>query len=121
MEVWPMENSWNGEDAQAFSEIKQRSHIECSKHNRFSIAPKAMLQAQKDARDHNMDIIGIYHSHPDYPAIPSEFDQAIAWPQYSYVIVSVQQGKAIDLKSWSLDDNHQFGPEEMHTVSSGAN
>jgi proteasome lid subunit RPN8/RPN11 len=85
-----------------------------------------MLKAQKDARDseallrsadRNLDIIGIYHSHPDHPAVPSEFDRAIAWSQYSYIIVSVQQGKACDLKSWSLDDDHQFQPEEILTLS----
>jgi len=76
-----------------------------------------MFKAQKDARDRNLDIIGIFHSHPDHPAVPSEFDRAIAWQQYSYIIVSVQQGKAWELKSWSLDDNHQFQPEELLTVS----
>jgi proteasome lid subunit RPN8/RPN11 len=80
-----------------------------------------MLKAQKQARDRNLDIIGIYHSHPDHPAVPSEFDRAIAWQQYSYIIVSVQQGKACDLKNWSLDDDHQFQPEEMLTVSPQAN
>jgi proteasome lid subunit RPN8/RPN11 len=76
-----------------------------------------MLKAQKDARDRNLDIIGIYHSHPDHPAVPSEFDRAIAWQRYSYVIVSVQQGKTCDLQSWSLDDNCQFQSEEILTLS----
>jgi proteasome lid subunit RPN8/RPN11 len=75
-----------------------------------------MLKAQKDARDRNLDIVGIFHSHPDHPAVPSEFDRAIAWQQYSYIIVSVQNGLARDLKSWSLDDDDQFQHEEILIV-----
>lgn len=117
IEVLPTENSW-GEDADdAFQSIESSAQRKSSKRNRFSIAPKVMLQAQKNARDRNLDIIGIFHSHIDHPAIPSEFDRAIAWQQYSYIIVSVQQGLACDLKSWNLDDDHQFQPEEILTVA----
>jgi proteasome lid subunit RPN8/RPN11 len=117
IEVLPTENSWDDEVADAFQAIEGSAQLESSKRSRFSIAPVVMLKAQKDARDRNLDIIGIFHSHPDHPAVPSEFDRAIAWQQYSYIIVSVQQGKACDLKSWSLDDNHQFQPEDILTVS----
>ena len=89
-----------------------------SKRNRFSIAPQVMLQMQKAARARHLDIIGIYHSHPDNPAVPSEFDRAIAWSLYSYIIVSVEQGQATDLKSWTLDEDHQFQPEEILIIDS---
>jgi proteasome lid subunit RPN8/RPN11 len=117
IEVLPTENSWDDEAADAFQAIEGSAQLESSKRSRFSIAPVVMLKAQKDARDRRLDIIGIFHSHPDHPAVPSEFDRAIAWQQYSYIIVSVQQGKACDLKSWSLDDNHQFQPEDILSVS----
>jgi proteasome lid subunit RPN8/RPN11 len=117
IEVLPTENSWGDDAADDFQAIEGSRERKSSKGNRFSIAPIVMLKAQKDARDRNLDIIGIFHSHPDHPAVPSEFDRAIAWQQYSYIIVSVQQGKACDLKSWSLDDGHQFQPEEIRTVS----
>jgi len=117
IEVLPTENSWDDEAADAFQAIEGSAQLESSKRSRFSIAPVVMLKAQKDARERRLDIIGIFHSHPDHPAVPSEFDRAIAWQQYSYIIVSVQQGKACDLKSWTLDDNHQFQPEEILTVS----
>lgn len=118
IEVLPTENSW-GEDADdPFQSTESSAQGQSSKRNRFSIAPKVMLQAQKNARDRNLDIIGIFHSHIDHPAIPSEFDRAIAWQQYSYIIVSVQQGLACDLKSWNLDDDHQFQPEEILTLTS---
>lgn len=116
-EVLPTENSWDEESAIVFQEIKSTAERKLSRRNRFSIAPQVMLKAQKDARDRNLNIIGIYHSHTDHPAIPSEFDRAIAWSQYSYVIVSVQQGSACDFKSWSLDEEHKFQPEKIHTIS----
>src|SRR4028118_1980966 len=113
VEVLPTQNSWGDDGVDDFQAIESSAQRKSSKRNRFSIAPKVMLQAQKDARDRNLDIIGIFHSHPDHPAVPSEFDRAIAWQQYSYIIISVQQGKACDLKSWSLNDEHQFQPEEI--------
>lgn len=116
IEVLPTENSWGDEEINDFQPVGSSAQSKSSKRNRFSIAPKVMLQAQKDARDRHLDIIGIFHSHPDSVAAPSEFDRAIAWQQYSYIIISVQQGKACDLKNWSLDDNHQFQPEEIVTA-----
>jgi proteasome lid subunit RPN8/RPN11 len=116
IDVLPTENSWGDEAVDAFQTIEEPRERKSSKRNRFSIAPKVMLKAQKDARDRNLDIVGIFHSHPDHPAVPSEFDRAIAWQQYSYIIVSVQNGLARDLKSWSLDDDDQFQHEEILIV-----
>ncbi|MCU0534475.1 MAG: M67 family metallopeptidase [Hydrococcus sp. Prado102] len=109
VEVRQTENSWEVELTELLP-IKTGS-----KRNRFSIAPEVLLKLQKEARDRNLSIIGIYHSHPDHPAIPSEFDRAIAWQQYSYIIVSVQQGRAQDIRSWTLDETHQFQSEEILT------
>jgi proteasome lid subunit RPN8/RPN11 len=102
VEVIPTENAWSGED---------------SKRRRYTIAPEIMLKVQTYARDHSLSIIGIYHSHPDYPAIPSESDRTQAWQEYSYIIVSVPNGKALELKSWHLDDNHQFQEEAIENAS----
>lgn len=108
-EVWETENSWDGDTTDYFSVTANQG----SKQNRFTIAPEVLLKAQRTARDRNLEIIGIYHSHPDHPAIPSQFDQAIAHPQYSYLIVSVQQGKVADIRSWELDDIDQFKEENI--------
>ncbi|NER22665.1 MAG: M67 family metallopeptidase [Symploca sp. SIO1B1] len=113
IEVFPTENSWNNEAADIFSSRETIAQSKTSRRNRFTIAPAVMLQAQKNARNRQLDIIGIYHSHPDYPAVPSEFDRAIAWQQYSYIIVSVQLGVASELNSWILDEEHQFHPEDI--------
>lgn len=111
VEVWATENAWSGE-ADDYPDGERVT----SKRRRYAIAPIDLLKAQREARDRQLSVIGIYHSHPDYPAIPSQFDLECAWQQYSYIIVSVQQGKACDLDSWSLDDSHQFQPEEIVTV-----
>jgi proteasome lid subunit RPN8/RPN11 len=84
-----------------------------SKTNRYWIDPKEILQVQRYARDRRLDIIGIYHSHTDHPAVPSECDRVLAWLSYSYLIVSVSQRIAQDLLCWSLDENRQFQPEEL--------
>ncbi|HBE16720.1 MAG TPA: hypothetical protein DEG17_08010 [Cyanobacteria bacterium UBA11149] len=120
IEIFPTENSWNDEVAVGFSGIEKTNNPSSSKRNRFSIDPKIMLKVQKEGRDsfarlrhRNLGIIGVYHSHPDYPAAPSEFDRAIAHQEYSYIIISVQQGIASHLKSWILTDKQQFQPEEL--------
>lgn len=113
VEVIATQNIWST----AASEISVIEAIEpTTKRSHYEIAPEVMLKAQKSARDRQLNIIGIYHSHPDHPAIPSEFDRVYAWQQYSYIIVSVQQGKADNLNSWLLDDHHQFQLEEIVTI-----
>jgi proteasome lid subunit RPN8/RPN11 len=71
---------------------------------RFAVDPLALMRAEKSAADEGRLVVGFYHSHPDHPARPSEFDREHAWPFYSYVIVSIAQGAAVDMTSWILDD-----------------
>jgi proteasome lid subunit RPN8/RPN11 len=85
-----------------------------SPRNRFSITPDDFRAAEKAAAERGLDLLGWYHSHPDHPARPSEFDREHAWPWYSYVIVSVDGGEPKDLTSWQLkDDRSQFFSEEV--------
>ena len=74
-------------------------------YHRFSITPKTLMQADKAAGDEGKLVLGFYHSHPDHPARPSEYDREHAWPFYSYVIVSIAKGQPVDMTSWLLDDN----------------
>lgn len=115
VEVMATENAWSAETSEPFQIIDAKS-LGSNKRSHYTIAPEVMLLAQREARDRQLDIIGIYHSHPDTCAIPSEFDRVYAWHQYSYIIVSVQNGKACDLKNWSLDNDNRFQPEEIVTV-----
>lgn len=87
------------------------------RHRRFLIAPEAWLAAEEEAARQGLDVIGVYHSHPNGVARPSEFDRQHAWPWYSYVIVGVAFGKATDVTSWRLaDDRGAFNPEDMLQV-----
>ena len=74
-----------------------------------------MIKGELYARKHNVDIIGFYHSHPDHPAKPSQFDLDHAWPVYSYIITSVINGKADVMTSWLLSsDRAKFENEEIN-------
>jgi proteasome lid subunit RPN8/RPN11 len=87
---------------------------EGTQHNRFLIPPAAMFKAEKYARTRSLVILGVYHSHPNAPARPSQFDLDNATPFYSYVIVSVRDGKAADQTCWKLlEDPSRFEPETI--------
>jgi proteasome lid subunit RPN8/RPN11 len=87
---------------------------EDSRHNRYEIAPGELLEAEKAALASGLDIIGFYHSHPDHPARPSEFDRHHAIPWYSYVILSVASGVPAELTSWTLrEDRSGFDEEKI--------
>ena len=83
-----------------------------SPRNRFSVTSEDVLAAEKEARERGLEVVGWYHSHPDHPARPSEYDRDHAWPWYSYIIVSVQNGAPQEMTSWRLnDDRQEFSPE----------
>jgi proteasome lid subunit RPN8/RPN11 len=85
-------------------------------YHRFLITPEDMMKAEQTARAMKLDVIGFYHSHPDHPSAPSGYDKDHALPFYSYVIVSVDNGKAQVLTSWELaDDRSNFTQEEIIT------
>jgi proteasome lid subunit RPN8/RPN11 len=85
-----------------------------SPRNRFEVTANDVRDAEKAATAHGLEVIGWYHSHPDHPARPSDFDREHAWPWYSYVIVSVMAGKPADMTSWRLcDDRQNYSPEAI--------
>jgi proteasome lid subunit RPN8/RPN11 len=73
-------------------------------YHRFSISPRQLMEAEKDAGANGQLVLGYYHSHPDHPARPSETDRQAAWPFYSYVIVSILKRHPADMTSWVLDE-----------------
>ena len=92
-----------------------------SPRNRFEVTPDDVRLAEKTASEKKMELIGWYHSHPDAPVRPSEFDREHAWPWYSYIIVSVQKGEPRDTTSWRLhDDRAAYDPEAIETVAHSA-
>jgi proteasome lid subunit RPN8/RPN11 len=83
---------------------------------RFLIEPLKIKEFEERAAERDMDVLGFYHSHPDHPAEPSQYDREHAWPFYSYVIVSVGENGVEDLRSWVLRDDRS-GYEEEPIVS----
>lgn len=84
---------------------------ETNRKRRFEIDPKDYMAAEKYAVDQNVDLLGVYHSHPDHPALPSETDRSQALPWFSYIIISVKEGNAQDTRSWVLNEIRQFEEE----------
>jgi proteasome lid subunit RPN8/RPN11 len=84
-----------------------------SRHNRYVIEPETVLKAHKEARAAGADVVGYYHSHPDHPSRPSDFDREHAWPGLSYLIVSVMKGRVADARSWRLADDRERFEEEI--------
>ncbi|MEO8359604.1 MAG: M67 family metallopeptidase [Vicinamibacteria bacterium] len=87
---------------------------EGAQHDRSLITPQDLMRGEKYARSKALDVIGNYHSHPDWPAKPSQFDLDHAWPTWSYIIVSVPERKATDIFSWELEpDRSRFNSEDI--------
>jgi len=90
---------------------------ESAKRNRFLIEPEELMRGERFAREHNLDVVGFYHSHPDSPAVPSQYDLEHAWPTYSYIIVSTTAERAGDLFSWEQEpDRSRFNQEEIRVI-----
>ncbi len=86
------------------------------KRRRFEITAKDYMQAEQFALDNAIILLGIYHSHPNHPAIPSEHDRVAAQPYFSYVIISVEQGHIDHIRSWRLNEVAQFEEEGFSPV-----
>ncbi len=82
---------------------------------RFLVRPSDYRLAEQRARELGGELLGFYHSHPDHPARPSQYDLDHAWPTFAYVIVSVMAGEARDMTVWFLkDDRSTFEEGTLH-------
>jgi proteasome lid subunit RPN8/RPN11 len=100
----------------AISEIYPISNAreEQAKRNRFLIRPEELMRGERYAEIRGLDVFGFYHSHPDHPAVPSQYDLEHAWPLYSYIVISVSVGAAQDLRSWEMEsDRSRFVEEKI--------
>jgi proteasome lid subunit RPN8/RPN11 len=108
-ELYRAENEWQDGDRPVLPDGRRESRA-----NRYLITPQQWKKADDYARDRGVGIIGYYHSHPDHPAQPSGFDlDHSCWPTESYIIVSIQQGKAAVLNSFTKPDYTKFEQEEV--------
>ena len=81
---------------------------------RFLVRPQDYTAAERRASELGADLLGFYHSHPDHPARPSQYDLDHAWPCFSYIIVAVRDGVPEDMTSWRLrDDRSAFDQEDL--------
>jgi proteasome lid subunit RPN8/RPN11 len=87
---------------------------DAARHNRFLITPEAYLKAELKADSLGLSLIGVFHSHPDCPNVPSEYDREWAQPFFSYLITRVDEGKAVSHRSWRLvEDRSKYDEEEI--------
>jgi len=86
---------------------------EGDKRRRFEIAPTDYMSAERFADEHQLQLLGVYHSHPNHPAVPSEHDRVAAQPYFSYIIISVKENEIAGVRSWQLNDKFQFEEEAI--------
>jgi proteasome lid subunit RPN8/RPN11 len=87
---------------------------EGDKRRRFEISPRDYLRAEAFAEEKGLLLLGVYHSHPNSPAIPSAQDRMAAQPYFSYIIISVFDGEFSHIRSWQLNENQQFEVESIN-------
>jgi proteasome lid subunit RPN8/RPN11 len=85
--------------------IRQAVNQTSDRPDRFIISGEEYAQADAAAAEAGQEIIGIYHSHPDWPAIPSQTDMDSAWEQVYYLIVSIHHGMVLNTVVWHLADD----------------
>jgi proteasome lid subunit RPN8/RPN11 len=101
VETYPVANSW--EEGETM-------------HRRMMITPQDYLRAERRFVKEGLGVVGNYHSHPEHPAIPSAFDleNLAPWPTMSYMVVSVRERRAVEVRSWELEaDRSRFNEEEI--------
>jgi proteasome lid subunit RPN8/RPN11 len=91
---------------------------ESERHHRYAMTPQDWMRMEDEADRRGFSIVGYYHSHPDSPAIPSEYDREYALPNFVYLITSVMAGRAVDLRGWRLvDDRAAFEETSVNDLS----
>ncbi|MBI2816941.1 MAG: M67 family metallopeptidase [Acidobacteria bacterium] len=99
-----------------FDWLERADPVLNSARNRFRIMPEDLLNVDREAREKGVDILGVYHSHPDHPARPSEYDrQHLLCPWYTtYLILAVENGAPRELTGWTAsEDGTNFVPSEV--------
>lgn len=112
-EAWPVRNAWEDDPEQRARMLRAMEEAggasadrweAASEERRFLISPADTVAAMKRARKAKLDLVGVYHSHPEHPAVPSDFDRSAAWPEWSYAILSVRGERVVELRSWEVLD-----------------
>ena len=83
-----------------------------ARHNRYLLTPQDYVRGELEAERLGLEVLGVFHSHPDHPNRPSEYDREWAMPWFSYMITSVKAGKAEESRSWCLEEDRSKFTEE---------
>lgn len=86
---------------------------EGDKRRRFEISASDYRNAEQYTDENNLTLLGVYHSHPNHPSVPSEHDRRVALPFFSYLILSVRRHEVVSLQSWRLNDHSRFEEEKV--------
>lgn len=92
--------------------LLENAREQAARHNRYLLSPQDYLRGEQEAARLGLEVLGVFHSHPDHPNQPSDFDREWAMPWFSYVITSVQQGKAVNSRAWVLLEDRSGFLEE---------
>ena len=102
-----------GRDGEVTGAVPVANTTDEGPRRRFLVRPSDYQQAERAAESAGAELLGFYHSHPDHPARPSRYDLDHAWPNFSYIIVSVTAGVAEDMRSWKLREDRSAFDEEV--------
>jgi proteasome lid subunit RPN8/RPN11 len=108
-----------GDSTGAQSQVKEilpltNAREKGARYNRYQLTPQDYLKGEQLAEDLGLSVLGVFHSHPDHPNLPSDFDRQWAWPNFSYLITSVNGGRASQSRSWRLrEDRTAFSEEDL--------
>ena len=105
-------------DDESETAFKETANIDSKRlKDRYELDPRSYIEADSWARENGLEILGIYHSHPDHPSKPSETDRQVASPGWAYIIFSVNRGKLADARIWYIDEqNFQFEERKFEVV-----
>ena len=93
------------------------SREDSARYNRYLLTAQDYLRGEQEAARQELDLLGVFHSHPDSPNRPSEFDRDWAMPWFSYIITSVNSGRAVESRAWRLEeDRSAFIEEEIKVI-----
>jgi proteasome lid subunit RPN8/RPN11 len=107
------------DETRTITKIKRVNNISNEdQRRRFTISATDYIQAEEYAEVNNLSLLGIYHSHPNHPSVPSETDRISAQPFFSYVIISVIKDIVCDASSWRLNEQNQFEEEKINQAIS---
>ncbi len=109
----------DGDDGRRIIRVAPEANVreDGARHNRFSISPEGFMRADRAARNEGLDIVGFYHTHPNAPARPSQYDLDHAWPVYSYVILSVRDGVPDAMTCWVLQEDRTAFAEQPIVIA----